>query len=306
MVWNKGIVILGPTASGKTQLAVRLAGAIGGEILSADSRQIYRGMDIGTGKDLEEYSTGAHKAPYHLIDLKDAGDTYHINQYYLDYEAAAKDVIGRGKRIILCGGSGLYLQTAVEGNALASIPTNEHLRSGINQLKDDELLDIFNSLPQHIQDTHDSSTRKRIIRAIEIGKWLESNPVPVREDLALDYTIFGIDIDRELRRERISNRLEHRLENGMVEEIEVLLKAGVSVDSLRWYGLEYKWIADYLEGNMSLSKMHSGLETAIHQFAKRQMTFFRSLEKKGWMINWLDGSKSLDLLVEDIKKFEKG
>lgn len=295
---------MGPTASGKTQLAVGLARSIDGEIISADSRQVYRGMDIGTGKDLEEYSVPGHHVPYHLIDIRDAGDTYHINQYYQDYEAAATSIIERDKRIILCGGSGLYLQTAVAGNAMASIPKNEHLRSGINNLENQELLEMFNELPEKIRLAHDSSTRKRTIRAIEIGEWLKSNPTPERKYLGIDYAVYGIDIERELRRKRISSRLKHRLENGLVDEVEHLLKEGVTAESLRWYGLEYKWIVDYLENKMSLTAMSSGLETAIHQFAKRQMTFFRSLEKKGWSIHWLDGSKSLEKLVEEIKNSE--
>ncbi len=302
---SRGIVILGPTASGKTHLAVELARSIEGEIISADSRQVYRGMDIGTGKDLSEYTVDGHPIPYHLIDILDAGKTFNIKEFYKEYERAALEIEARGRRIILCGGSGLYLQTAVEGNALAAIPVDQGMRDEMHKLSDSDILDLFQALPLSIQKNHDSSTINMSIRAIEIAKWLESDPLPSRNNLEIEYRLFGIDIDRELRRARITERLEHRLAHGMIEEVRNLMEHGVTAEQLRWYGLEYKWIVDHLEGKINLPELQSGLESAIHQFAKRQMTFFRSLEKKGWNIHWLDGTKSTEALIQEISSIDR-
>ncbi len=298
---QKLIVILGPTASGKTKLAVELAAKIGGEIISADSRQVYAGMDIGTGKDYEEYKrhSGQH-IDYHLIDVVEAGEEYHVARYQRDFQRAYQDIIARDKVPILCGGTGMYIEAVLKNYQHTQIPIDNGLREALEEKDYDELLNLFQQQYESVYAEADTSTKKRLIRAIEIGQYLQNNPQSQPSHALYDAIIFGIEIPTELRRERISKRLYLRLENGMIEEVQGLLKAGVSLEKLIFYGLEYKFITEYLSGHLAYEDMVKKLEVAIHQFAKRQMTFFRSMEKKGLSIHWLDGMDTPENLANQI------
>ena len=276
------ICILGPTASGKTRYAVELARTIGGEILSGDSRQVYRGMDIGTGKDLEEYGD----VPYHLIDIVDAGTKYNIYQYQHDFENAYQDVLGRGRRPVLCGGSGLYIEAATCGYYLPDVPADQTLREELGKLPTDELVARYESL-RTPHNTTDYDTRQRLIRALEIAIYEESHPVNRTSFLPKRTKYIGIDVSREVRNERIDRRLEARLAAGMVDEVKSLLDSGIPVDDLIYYGLEYKYLTLYLTGGMDYGTMVERLRIAIHQFAKRQMTWFRGMERRGIEIEWI-------------------
>ena len=283
------IVILGPTASGKTHLAVQLAHQIDGEIISADSRQVYRGMDIGTGKDLDEYVIEGKKIPYHLIDIIEAGESYHIYQFQQDFQKAYTDILQRGKTPILCGGSGMYLDAVLKGYEFTAVPVNESLRETLLEKSMEELLDIFEANKNIYTEKSDTSTKKRLIRAIEINLFLKQNPdFKIISQPITNATIFGLNPPTEIRRERITKRLLARLENGMIYEVETLLNKDISPDKLIFYGLEYKFITQYLVGEISYQIMVEKLNVAIHQFAKRQMTFFRKMENDGLKINWLD------------------
>ena len=283
------IVILGPTASGKTKLAVRWARQLNAEIISADSRQVYKGMDIGTGKDLSEYNADSQSVKHHLIDIVEAGDDYNVHQYLQDFWQAYHQINSRQKRVILCGGSGMYLQAVLQNFEFTGVPTNAPLRDNLSAKTDDELMDIFKATPSIYSSKADVSTRKRLVRAIEISVFLQNNPAPVPyqrpEDVSFE--VFGIDVLPQTRRERISLRLHERLQNGLIEEVQALIKHGVSPEKLIFYGLEYKFITQYLTGELDYPTMVTRLETAIHQFAKRQMTFFRSMERNGVPINWI-------------------
>lgn len=296
------IVVLGPTASGKTALAVQLAVHLDGEILSADSRQVYRQMDIGTGKDLAEYTVGNKTIAHHLIDIVDAGQVFHINDYFEAFRSSLKDVVSNKKTPIVCGGSGLYLEMAIEGNELAQIPVNQDFRSSLENEAREEIEEQFAKLPQRLKELMDSSTVKRMIRAIEIGHWLQSNPWPESRKLDMPVKFIGLNPPAELRCTRISRRLHQRLEEGMVEEVEQLMNQGISPDRLVYYGLEYKWITEHLIGKVSRDEMIKGLETAIHRFSKRQMTWFRRMERKGWDIRWLKAD-SVDEQVKEARSF---
>ena len=276
------ICILGPTASGKTRYAVELARTIGGEILSGDSRQVYRGMDIGTGKDLEEYGD----VPYHLIDIVDAGTKYNIYQYQHDFENAYQDVLGRGRRPVLCGGSGLYIEAATCGYYLPDVPADQTLREELGKLPTDELVARYESL-RTPHNTTDYDTRQRLIRALEIAIYEESHPVNRTSFLPKRTKYIGIDVSREVRNERIDRRLEARLAAGMVDEVKSLLDSGIPADDLIYYGLEYKYLTLYLTGGMDYDTMVERLRIAIHQFAKRQMTWFRGMERRGIEIEWI-------------------
>lgn len=276
------ICILGPTASGKTRYAVELARTIGGEILSGDSRQVYRGMDIGTGKDLEEYGD----VPYHLIDIVDAGTKYNIYQYQHDFENAYHDVLGRGRRPVLCGGSGLYIEAATCGYYLPDVPADQTLREELGKLPTDKLVARYESL-RTPHNTTDYDTRQRLIRALEIAIYEESHPVNRTSFLPKRTKYIGIDVSREVRNERIDRRLEARLAAGMVDEVKSLLDSGIPADDLIYYGLEYKYLTLYLTGGMDYGTMVERLRIAIHQFAKRQMTWFRGMERRGIEIEWI-------------------
>ena len=294
-------VILGPTASGKTNLAVHLANEIKGEIISADSRQVYKKMDIGTGKDLDEYTLDDKDIPYHLIDICEPGFKYNINLFYKDFVKAIEEI---KTTPILCGGSGLYLQTALEGNELSEIPVNDNLRAELNELEKPALELRFDKIPAELKARLDNSSVKRLIRAIEIAEYLKNNPYPSISKPDLHPVLFGIYIPREERRKRISIRLKDRLDNGMIEEVQELQKT-VSNEDLKYYGLEYLFITEFLEGQYDKSELFRRLEIAIHQFSKRQMTWFRKMEKDGYLINWLKHDLPLqdkvDLVIQKIK-----
>ena len=279
------IVITGPTASGKTSKAVALARHIGAEIISADSRQIYRGMDLGTGKDLEEYGD----VPYHLIDICPAGYRYNLYEFLQDYYKASDDIVKRGKPIIVCGGTGLYVESIVKGIQLPPVPQNPELRASLEGKSLAELTEILKRY-KTLHNTTDVDTAKRAVRAIEICDYYHCNPSlkSMTEPHPVEnVVVIGIDIDRDLRRRRITERLKARLDAGMVEEVKRLLESGVSAENLIYYGLEYKWLTLYVTGRISYEEMFTSLETAIHQFAKRQMTWFRGMERRGIKINWI-------------------
>ena len=276
------ICVLGPTASGKTKYAVRLAKETDGEILSGDSRQVYRGMDIGTGKDLADYGD----VPYHLIDIVDAGTKYNIYQYQHDFEKAYQDILSRGRQPILCGGSGLYLEAATCGYYLPDVPADPELRAELAKLPTEELIAKYESLRQP-HNTTDYDTRQRLIRALEIAIYEESHPVTRTSFLPKKTKYIGIDVSREVRNARIDARLKSRLDEGMVDEVRGLLDSGIPAEDLLYYGLEYKFLTLYLTGQLSYDEMVEKLRIAIHQFAKRQMTWFRGMERRGIEIEWI-------------------
>ncbi|MEA5260504.1 tRNA (adenosine(37)-N6)-dimethylallyltransferase MiaA [Arcicella aquatica] len=303
------IVILGPTASGKTHLAVQLAHIIDGEIISADSRQVYRGMDIGTGKDLDEFEIQGKKIPHHLIDIIDAGESYHIYQFQQDFQQAYNDILQRGKTPILCGGSGMYLEAVLKGYEFTAIPIDLPAREKLLEKSIEELLSIFEAHKSIYSEKSDTSTKKRLIRAIEINLFLKNNPdfkiTPQNVPKAI---IFGINPSVELRRERITKRLTNRLANGMIAEVQTLLAKGIPAEKLIFYGLEYKFITQYLNGETDYQTMFEKLKVAIHQFAKRQMTYFRKMENNGLIINWLSPelpfNKNIDTILREIADFQ--
>lgn len=281
------ITILGPTASGKTALAVALADKLGTEIISADSRQLYRRMDIGTGKDLSEYEIEGRLVPHHLIDICEPGYRYNLYEYRRDFGQAYESISLKGKIPILCGGTGLYIETVLKGYHLPPVPENKVLRDSLQSKTLAELSDILKGYKQ-LHNTTDTDTCKRAIRAIEIEEFYKNQLPEERIDQPLESLIIGVDLDRDLRREKISRRLKARLNEGMIEEVRGLIDSGVEPENLIYYGLEYKFLTEYVIGRISYSEMVSGLEIAIHQFAKRQMTWFRGMERRGFRIHWLD------------------
>jgi tRNA dimethylallyltransferase len=294
------IVILGPTASGKTRLAVQLANRINGEIISADSRQVYRGMDIGTGKDLEEYIIDNQTIPYHLIDILDAGEQYHIHLFQQDFQQVFGGISSRNKPVILCGGSGMYLEAVLKGFEFTSIPIDEKFREELLQNSTEELLNIFHKNTSEYTQKADISTKKRLVRAIEIAQFLSQNAdFTIHKPNIPNSIIFGLNPDIEIRRERINKRLHERLQNGMIEEVKALIDSGINPDKLIFYGLEYKFITQYLTGKLDYKTMVERLNIAINQFAKRQMTYFRKMERDGLKINWLDSKNPLENLLDN-------
>lgn len=293
------IVILGPTASGKTHLATHLAHKIQGEIISADSRQVYRGMNIGTGKDLNEYRIDNQDIPYHLIDILNAGEQYNIHQFQQDFHQAFNDISSRNKPAILCGGSGMYLEAVLKGYEFTAIPIDEKLRENLLEKTYQELLNEMNNFVRKDGFSPDLSTKKRLIRAIEINQFLSQNPnYHVPKQNIPKSIIFGLNPETETRRMYITTRLHQRLENDIIEEVKALIDSGISPDKLIFYGLEYKFITQYLTGEMDYNTMVERLNVAIHQFAKRQMTYFRKMERDGLKINWLDPKLPLDKLLQ--------
>lgn len=280
-------VLLGPTASGKTKLAVQLAAELDGEIISADSRQVYRDMNIGTGKDLNDYVLHGKAIPYHLINIAGAGERYHVFAYQNDCLKVMADIRSRNKQPILCGGTGLYIDAVLRDFSYTQVPVDEGLRQELEKLEGLELLEMFKSIDSPYRDKADLSTKKRVIRAIEISRYLEENAIELQPKLPPNIT-FGLNPPPEERRKRITKRLHERLEEGLVEEVENLVKNGLSYADLNYYGLEYKFVSRFLQGEMSYDKMVFHLNIAIHQFAKRQMTYFRKMEKDGLKIHWLD------------------
>ena len=297
---QKMLTILGPTASGKTPLAAALAKRIGGEIISADSRQVYRRMDIGTGKDLGDYDG----VPYHLIDICEPGTKYNLFQYQQDFFNAYQDIRARGVQPILCGGTGLYIEAVLKGYKLSPVPQNPELRQRLESHSLDELTQMLVELKRKNQSTMHNTTDvdscQRAIRAIEIETYNLEHPVPRRELPSVASIIIGVDIDRELRRQKITRRLKARLEEGMIDEVRALLDEGIAPEDLIYYGLEYKFVTEHLIGQTTYDEMFRRLEIAIHQFAKRQMTWFRGMERRGFHIHWIDATRPTDEKVNMI------
>lgn len=294
------ITILGPTASGKTPLAAALAKEIDGEIISADSRQVYRRMDIGTGKDLADYDG----VPYHLIDICEPGTKYNLFQYQQDFFDAYNNIIGKRKTPILCGGTGLYIEAVLKGYKLSPVPQNQELRDRLEGKSLTELTQILMALKEkngsNMHNTTDVDSCQRAIRAIEIETYNIEHPMPLRELPPIPSLIVGVNIDREQRREKITRRLKARLEGGMVDEVKALLDEGISAEDLIYYGLEYKFVTEYLIGKTTYEEMFQRLEIAIHQFAKRQMTWFRGMERRGFKIHWIEAMQPMDEKVKEI------
>ena len=293
------VTILGPTACGKTTLAVALANRLNTAVISADSRQVYRSMDLGTGKDLGEYVIDGREIPYHLIDIVDAGYKYNVFEYQRDFLKVYQALRAEGQTPVLCGGTGMYLESVLRGYRLVEVPENRALRVSLEDKSLDELTEILRGYKQ-LHNTTDVDTCKRAIRAIEIEEYYQANDVNAREFPEIKSLTIGLDVSRELRRERISRRLRERLEQGMVEEVRSILATGVSPEDLIYYGLEYKYLTMYVIGQLTYDEMVGQLEIAIHQFAKRQMTYFRGMERRGVPIHWIDAECPTDEKVEQI------
>lgn len=287
------IAIIGPTASGKTRLATALAHKMGGEIISADSRQVYRRMDLGTGKDLDDYTVEGDPVPYHLIDIVEPGYKYNVYEYQRDFLKAYSDIRARGRTVVVCGGSGLYIESILRGYRLLPVPQNPELR---RQLADKSLAELTEKLKSYktLHNTTDVDTAQRAIRAIEIEEYYKHSPAEERSFPNLKSLTVGVDVDRETRRQRITERLQARLEAGMADEVRSLLAEGLPADDLLYYGLEYRYLTLYVTGKISYEEMFKRLEIAIHQFAKRQMTWFRGMERRGTPIRWLAGSLPME------------
>lgn len=298
------VTVLGPTACGKTQLAVGLARALGGEVISADSRQVYRRMDIGTGKDLSDYTEGGEPVKYHLIDIAEPGTKYNLFEYQTDFLKAYDDIRARGAYPVLCGGTGLYLESVLKGYRLIPVPENPELRHSLEGKTLAELAEILKSYKQ-LHNTTEVDTVKRAIRAIEIEECYRQTPVDAKSFPEIRSLNIGIDIERDLRRERITKRLHARLEEGMIDEVKALLDSGIPAEDLIYYGLEYKYVTLYLTGQLEYRYMEKELETAIHQFAKRQMTWFRGMEKRGTEITWLPYGMLLEEKVDKVLEIMK-
>lgn len=300
------ITILGPTASGKTDIAAHLAAELSAEIISADSRQVYRRMDIGTGKDLADYVVDGKRVPYHLIDIVEPGTKYNLFEYQRDFLVAYNDIRSRGKNVILCGGTGLYIESVLKGYRLIPVPENKELR---HELEGKSLLELTSILERlkaennsNMHNSTDVDTSKRAIRAIEIEMAYKEAHVEERTFPKIDNVIIGVGIDRDLRRMKITRRLDQRLQDGMVDEVKSLLDSGIPADDLIYYGLEYKFVTEYILGKSTFEEMHRSLEIAIHQFAKRQMTWFRGMERRGFTIHWIDAADSMEEKINEIKK----
>ena len=306
-IMKRMITILGPTASGKTPVAACLAAMIGGEIISADSRQVYRRMDIGTGKDLADYTVDGRQVPYHLIDIREPGTKYNLFEYQQDFFDAYQQIQERGAVPILCGGTGLYIEAVLKGYKLSPVPQNQELRCSLEGKSLDELTQMLTDIKiktgSNMHNTTDVDSCQRAIRAIEIETYNLEHPTPRRELPSVDSVIIGIDINRDLRREKITRRLKARLEEGMVDEVRALLDEGISAEDLIYYGLEYKFITEYLMGRTSYEEMFQRLEIAIHQFAKRQMTWFRGMERRGFTIHWISATLSMDEKIKAILSY---
>ncbi|MDY5768361.1 MAG: tRNA (adenosine(37)-N6)-dimethylallyltransferase MiaA [Alloprevotella sp.] len=290
------ITILGPTASGKTKVAAQLAARLDAEIISADSRQVYRRMDLGTGKDLEDYVVDGKAIPYHLIDIAEPGTKYNVFEYQHDFLEAYSDIKARGKKVIVCGGTGLYLESVLRGYRLSPVPQDPGLRQQLQGKSLAELTDILKQF-KTLHNTTDVDSPARAIRAIEIATYYEHTPVEDRPFPQLSSYTIGIEVDRETRRQRISRRLRQRLDAGMVDEVRGLLREGIAPDDLLYYGLEYKYLTLHATGAMDFEEMSRRLEIAIHQFAKRQMTWFRGMERRGVEIHWMKPEKAIQFTL---------
>ena len=298
------ITILGPTASGKTDLATHLAARLNAEIISADSRQVYRGMDIGTGKDLADYMVDSHVVPYHLIDICEPGTKYNLFRYQQDFLDCYEDIRSRGALPILCGGTGLYIEAVLKGYSLSPVPQNPELRAKLEEKSLEELTHLLADLKEKnhsvMHNKTDVDSCQRAIRAIEIETYNLTKPTEERLCPSIDSLIIGVDIDREERRRKITKRLKERLKAGMIDEVDGLLKRGIPADDLIYYGLEYKFVTEYIIGKLTYEEMFRQLEIAIHQFAKRQMTWFRGMERRGFTIHWIDAMQPMKDKVEKI------
>jgi len=309
MSWNPNsynlVTILGPTAGGKTSVAAHLAHNIGGEVISGDSRQIYRGMNLGTGKDLHDYVVNGKPVPYHLIDIVDAGYRFNVYEYQTLFIDAFSSIGAKGAMPILCGGSGLYLEAAIKGYRLIEVPDNLELREELATKSHEELVSMLASM-KPLHNHTDTENRKRLVRAIEIETYYANRPQLDFEYPNLHNIVFGVRFPRVQQRERITQRLRQRLSEGMVDEVKLLLEKGVDPDILVYYGLEYKWLTQFVLGQISYNEMFEGLNTAIHQFAKRQMTWFRRMERNGIDINWIDGNlpmrHKLEFIFDTLRK----
>ena len=290
------ITILGPTASGKTKVAAQLAARLDAEIISADSRQVYRRMDLGTGKDLEDYVVDGKAIPYHLIDIVEPGTKYNVFEYQRDFLEAFADIKARGKRGIVCGGTGLYLESVLRGYRLSPVPQNPELRERLQGKSLAELTDMLKQF-KTLHNTTDVDSPARAIRAIEIASYYEHTPIDDRPFPTLSSYTIGIEVDRETRRQRISQRLRQRLDAGMVDEVRGLLREGIAPEDLLYYGLEYKYLTLHATGAMDFEEMSGRLEIAIHQFAKRQMTWFRGMERRGVEIHWMKPEEAIQLTL---------
>ena len=299
------VTILGPTASGKTPLAVALAYRLNAEIISGDSRQVYRRMDLGTGKDLADYVVDGKRIPYHLIDIVEPGYKYNVFEFQRDFLQAYDDIRQRGVLPILCGGTGMYIESVLKGYKLLPVPENQELRASLADKSLDELTTILAGYKK-LHNSTDVDTVKRAIRAIEIEEYYRQQPVSAREFPAINSLVIGVDIDRDLRRAKITRRLKQRLDEGMVDEVRALLDAGIPAEDLIYYGLEYKYLTLYAVGQLTYDEMFHQLEIAIHQFAKRQMTWFRGMERRGFNIHWIDASLPMEQKVEEIVGLIKG
>lgn len=295
------IAILGPTASGKTSFAAALAAELQTEIISADSRQIYRGMDLGTGKDLADYTVNGRQIPYHLIDIAEPGYKYNVFEYQRDFLKVYEALKQKGVLPILCGGTGMYLESVLKGYKLLPVPENPELRTRLADKSLEELTELLKTY-KSLHNTTDVDTAKRAIRAIEIEEYYLHTAVDERPFPQLNSLIIGVDIERELRREKISHRLQQRLDEGMIDEVRQLLAQGISPDDLIYYGLEYKYLTLHVIGQLTYEEMFTQLETAIHQFAKRQMTWFRGMERRGFTIHWMDARLPMEEKIAFVKQ----
>ncbi len=283
------IVITGPTATGKTKLAAELADMMDGEVISADSRQVYKGMDIGTGKDLADYIVNGRVVPAHLVDMVEPGYEFNVFEFQNHFLKAFEHIRKRDKQAVMCGGTGLYIEAALAKYRLLKVPVNQKLRKELELLSQDELVEMLKKY-RSLHNTTDTTDRKRLIRAIEIETYNDKHKEDRKDFPEFSYIIFAIDFPRKEIRQRITERLKHRVDNGMIQEIQELLKKGLKPEQLMFYGLEYKYITQYVTGEINYDEMLGKLNTAIHQFAKRQMTWFRRMEKQGFKIHWIDGS----------------
>lgn len=299
------VTILGPTASGKTPLSAALAYRLSAEIISGDSRQVYRRMDLGTGKDLADYVVDGKRIPYHLIDIVEPGYKYNVFEFQRDFLQAYDEIRQRGVLPILCGGTGMYIESVLKGYKLLPVPENQELRASLADKSLDELTTILAGYKK-LHNSTDVDTVKRAIRAIEIEEYYRQQPVSAREFPAINSLVIGVDIDRDLRRAKITRRLKQRLDEGMVDEVRALLDAGIPAEDLIYYGLEYKYLTLYAVGQLTYDEMFHQLEIAIHQFAKRQMTWFRGMERRGFNIHWIDASLPMEQKVEEIVGLIKG
>lgn len=290
------LIILGATASGKTNLAVQVAHRLNGEIISADSRQVFRGMDIGTGKDLHEYTVEQSIIPHHLINMKDAGERYHVDSFKTDFYAAFESIIARGKLPVLCGGTGMYVHSVLQNHQFTSVPINQQLRETLQNLDNGALKDKLNTYAQELTAHADYSSRKRLIRAIEVAEFLEGNELEEVPRATLNPLVIGLYNERSVRRDKIIKRLNFRLRNGLIEEVQGLIAKGVSEEMLIFYGLEYKFVVAYLRNEIDFDLLKERLAISICQYAKRQMTFFRKMEKDGVNIKWIAATENKDLL----------